>query len=310
MAGIVYSDYYLPEEKVDSREVLRPHMPDDEAEKFRDFSKIHHVYVEKKREDVEIFISLVDKFFKRTGIPQEDIDYIIHAYPLRYRQGRIAIHYLIQKYFGLNNATVLLMDCQCAANLQAMRFADALIGGNKAKNVMIITNQAGFDFLDRYAKTTIVGDAAGILVMGKENPRASFLDFMSYSDGTFSWNEYNNIPIDFDNFKFIRAGANFITNVIKKNNLTIGDIKLIIPQNINYSLYYNVYAKFIGISPEKLYLNSILDGGHTADVDIIRNYTDVARSSRLQAGDKFILYGMGIEEMDITYNVGLLRYNG
>ncbi len=310
MAGIVYSDYYLPEEKIDSREVLQGHMGEKEMEIFRDFSKIDYIYVERKRDDVEIFINLVEKFFQRTNIPKDDIDYIIHAYPPRYRQGNIAIHYLIQKYFGLNNAAVLLLDCQCAANLHAMRFADALIEGNKAKNVMIITIQAGLDLSERYGTTTIVGDGAGILVIGKEKPAASFLDFVSVSDGTYSFNEYNHLPTDFDHFKFIRDGSAFINNLVNKNNLTLSDIKLIIPQNINYSTYYNFYAKFIGVPPEKIYLNSILDGGHMADVDIIRNYTDIVRASRLQAGDKFIFYGMGLEGMDITYNACLLQYNG
>lgn len=309
MAGIVYSDYYLPEEKISSREVVGLHLNDKERDNFCNFCKIDHVYIENKRDDFEIFIDLIDKFFKRSNIPKDDIDYIIHAYPPRLMKGNISVHYFLQKYFEMNKATVFAMSLACGTTLQAIQIADALIEAGRAKNVMILTIQIGFEFAERLRTTTIIGDGAGIMVIGKDNTEASIQDYISCSDGSHSFYEYNKIPLDFDHFKFINYGSELINETITKNNLTKDDIKLIIPQNINYHLYYNFYTKFIGISPEKLYLKNLPNGGHLADVDTVRNYTDVIREAALKKGDKFMIYGMGIEEMDITYNTILLQYN-
>lgn len=309
MAGIVYSDYYLPEEKISSRDILSFHLKEKEIESFCDFSKIDYVYVENKRDDIEIFINLVEKFFRQSNIHKDDISYIIHAYPPRLKKENIAIHYFIQKYFGFKNATVFAMNQTCGTTLQAIKVADALVEAGRAKNVMILTIQIGFEMERRFIKTTIIGDGAGVMVIGKQKAESSFLDFISYSDGSYSLNEYNNIPLDFDHLKFVRNGSALINEIIDKNKLTKDDIKIIIPQSINYSSYYNFYAKLIEISPEKLFLMNVPDGGHIADVDPIRNYTDVVRGTTLNSGDKFMMYGMGLEGMDITYNTILLQFN-
>jgi 3-oxoacyl-[acyl-carrier-protein] synthase III len=90
----------------------------------------------------------------------------------------------------------------------------------------------------------------------------------------------------------VNVGADLIKSLLKKNQLTLKDIALIIPQNISVS-GWNFYCQVLEFPKERVFLDNFDDGGHTGDVDIIRNIAEIRKKKLLKPRDFAVIYGIG-----------------
>jgi 3-oxoacyl-[acyl-carrier-protein] synthase III len=313
MAGVVYSDYYLPKNVYNAFEILK--MSNNEnvnnneyCEFFLSQSKLKNICIENEKSEIEIFEMLLDNFFLNDLKPK-DISYIIFTKnPYSLMEGNVCIPYYLRARFEMNSATVIGMFQECATTLQAMQISCALIDSGRANNVMILSMCHVTNMEERFIGTSIVGDGAGVMVIGKQGIKCEIIAEKSTSDGRYSLYEHNKNKQKVNNMDTVKKGVELITDLLKTNGFTAKDIKMIIPQNLNFHGYY-VYVKLLGIPMENMFLKNIPMGGHLADVDTIRNYTDVIREGEIMKDNLFVLYATGAIRpgFDTVYNTVLLK---
>lgn len=315
MADIIYSDYYLPKNTIHVSEFLKcskfkQAQDEDFCECFISQSRLEKIGVETDMQPVEIFDGLLEQFFTTSELGPEDITHFIYTSPDHWTQGEIYIPYYLAAHFGMVNASISGMVQECVTTLQAMQTAAVMVDSGMAKNVLILSICYGWNMGDRYTGSTVVGDGAGILVVGKQGGVGQISGGSSVSDGRFSLYKYKKLPPKISGLEIARKGAEFILGLLKTNGLTLDDIRTIVPQNINYSEYH-MYSQYLGIDMQRIYLENISNGGHLAEVDSIRNLTDIRRASAVSPGDKLLLYGSGTigAGMDAVYNGVLLTLN-
>ena len=305
MAGIIYANYYVPEDKVPTSEFVEEKI----ASVFIKQYKLEYVYIEKKRDPVEIARTLVKKFFDTGGCKPGEISHIIYTASPNLKKDKVCIPYFLQSCFQMNSAAILLMKQECNSVLQAIQLASALVDSGKADKVMILGMSYGTDKKERFIRTTVIGDGAGLMVIGKEGYQARVKDFISVSDGRFSQDQYENREHKRDSLDIVRSGADLILGLLKRSNLEIKDIDIIVPQNINF-LGFFAYARILGINPDRVFSKNISGGGHMVDIDTIRNYSDYAAGigpGSQHGNAPFILYGTStIDAFNITYDVILM----
>lgn len=314
MAGIVYSDYYMPESCRDAIEILkyssRQEVKDEEfCDYFISQSRLKNICIEKELNEVEIFDRLIDKFFISKDIKPEEISHIIYiTFPGELIKKEICTPYLLQTKYNLSTATVMTMYQDCATVIQSIQIAEALIDSGNAKNIMILSICQEHKIENRFIGTTIVGDGAGIMVVGSRDFECEILKIKSVANGRFSYNLYNHINEEIWTMDLLKRGAGLILELLKESNIDISAVQSIIMQNLNHSGYY-AYSKFLNVSLNKLYLQNIPNGGHLAAADTIRNYSDVLREDKVCKDGYFLLYAAGTvgAGMDFTINAALLR---
>jgi 3-oxoacyl-[acyl-carrier-protein] synthase III len=303
MSGIIYSDYYTPEDTLPTSEFVEAKI----ATAFIKQYKLEKVFVEKKRNQVEIFKSLLDRFFAETGIKPGEISHIIYTASQNLGDNTVCIPFLLQSSYKMGSAAVILLKQSCNSVMQGLQAAAALVDTGKSDRVMILSMSYGTPKENRFIKTTVVGDGAGIMVVGKEGYKTRIVDFISRSDGRYSWDQYEKREHQRDSLAVIRDGSDVIMELLKRNRMEITGLATIIPQNLNY-LGFFAYARILGIQLNKIYAKNISLGGHLVDVDTIRNYSDYEREILAGPGqEKFVLFSTStISGYNLTYDAMLL----
>ena len=328
MVKIIYSDYYLPLDRIDIQDTInaKTNFPlpngynsmEDFLKDFSEESKLKKIAIENKKDLVQIFAQLLNRFFKITGIPHSEIKYIFYTNPMNnIIKNGTSVPYCLQSMFKMDKAAVLILDQKCATSLFVLEIARALLEKDK-KSYALILSPCMIDKLeDRFIHFTSCGDAAAIMTLKNnyEDKGFAIAGSRSLSDGSFSYERYriNSVKKDAligsidDRMKIIEKGIGVITNLLADNGLSPRDLRLLLPQSVNYYAYY-IYSKLLKIPMEKIFTDNIPDGGHLGDVDLLRNFTDVVKKQEFSPGDYILLYGVGSDGTDINYNALLLHY--
>ncbi len=315
MAGIIYADYYTPAEYMNVSRIFS--FLHDGEQKKKEFFKNYcpknmdgskfNIYIENEKDEIAMLNVLAERFFQQSPVSPQDISHLIYASPYNAHMGDIYVPYVLHKLCKFQNTSVMRIDQQCVSAMGALEIAAALVDSGKGTNIMIACLSREPDMEARFLGNTIVGDGAGLMIVGKDNGQARIIDYVSVSDGSYSYNAYHNKKEEADFLQDVRRGTDTVTKILRATGREIQDIKVIIPQNVNYSVYY-LYTRFLGIEQEKMYLKNIFNGGHLRDVDTIKNYVDAVNDNTLQDGDQCMLFGSGTHGNDATYNAILLEY--
>lgn len=307
MFGIKYSDYIVPDKLEPVEDLLRYHFDGnkEQAAHFIRQSGLKHIYMDEELSPIRVFTQLLDKFHASSQ-SNEEITHIIYTNPTNVMEDDICVPYLLQKLYKFDKASVIVMDQQCGSTLQSIQVAWSLLYSGLAQNVMILSLSCHIKPEDRFIGTTVVGDGAGLLIIGSGNLQAQIIQAGSLSNGWYSYLKYKQELDRMDPVEIVKSGVSFINDFWESNHVQINDVKLFIPQSIN--LYgYSIYASLLGYPLDKMFLDNVPNGGHLGDVDTIRNYTDAISGKRINQGDLFTLYGLGSIGMDVSYNIILLE---
>ena len=319
MSKIIYSNYYVPEKKISAQEILSgcENISDEEKNAFLEQSGLNDIAIADK-ELIDVFDKLVEECLSNIQCDRKKIRYLLYTNPNNIHFNKnVSIPYYIQKKYGLDNCSILTIDQKCSTSLECLYLSKLICEKKDDEYVMILSPCfMKYDTVqDRFISFTICGDAAGILVIGND-PSCSgieIVDINSVSDGGYSLEQYGANDKTATNYSSVDArivtiqnGVNVIKKLLKKNGVTVDDVKLFVPQSIN-KYAYNVYANFLRMDKEKVYLKNIPNGGHLGDVDTIRNIHDILKNEELHKNDNIVFYGLGSDGTDINYSALLCR---
>jgi 3-oxoacyl-[acyl-carrier-protein] synthase III len=340
--GISYVDFYLPEERVSIhelietekrfdhaavRELIHAHgrqvegLPasqlfaiESNAAIFRLYNdtarlesdirsrwNISHARVEKERAVIDVFRLLLDRCFAETGLLPEDIDHLLYcSYNQNmYQVDRTCIPYALQDSYGMHRCTTTVLFRDCASVMAAIEYAEGLMATGKARHCLILCANM-VEKMPRLLDFTVVSDSAGLALLSWDAP-------LRVVDHRSSSRNLQNGAAKHNSMQIAEEGVRMIREILAANGLALSDVHRIVTNNTNEVIYRHVYARLLGVAPEKLLSGNTNDGGHCGNVDMIRNLKDVFDRRQPDRDGHVLLYNAGGTDRYHTWNAILLH---
>lgn len=313
MSKIIYSDYYIPSNTVPAKDILRNSNVfllvnsssdiNTSVDKYIRSSGINEVAVEKELDLINIFSTLITRMLENNNIVPDKIKNIFYTNYEDYDYNdMVSVPYYLQEKFELCNAAVVILNQNCSSSLQAVRMADAL--NKKGEYSLILSSSFQKQEVDRYIDLTILGDGAGIILVGDDsNEGLKIIDTFGVSDGSASYYSYGvNPKIKEDKYALLKLKMILFDSFKKAIRKTaanyenwFSESKYIITSNIT-NIYMDNYVK----ETSKVYVNC--DKGHIGDVDISLNLRKLTDLNKFYKGDKIVLLALGgdIKSTNVT----------
>lgn len=271
------------------------------------------------------------------GLTTADIDYVIFATmtPDYYFPGSGA---LLQNKLGLPHVPTLDIRQQCTGFIYGLQVADALLRSGAAKRLLLVGAEVHSGFMPwkdtevvfgrhesalsdeerafntRYRdRTVLFGDAAGAVVLARDDSPQGLVDSVLHSDGQyaeklyvpsgFKWRPYitesmvregRHIP-EMDGPRVFRVAISklpeAVHEVLARAHKRLDDVALLLAHQANLRLNEAV-QRALGLPDERVY-NNIQRYGNTTAATIPIAYHECRKNGRIQPGDLVCFVALG-----------------
>jgi len=234
---------------------------------------------------------------------------------------------IIQGKIGAERAAAFDLNAACSGFVYALAVAKQFVETGFYKHILIVACEGLSRIVDWKDRATCVlfGDGAGAVVVGPVDRGYGIKAMEIGADGTLGHNitipccymsqddlakrpheKKNVIWMDGSEvFKFaVRTMAYASEKVISESNLTLDDIKLIIPHQANIRIIEGA-AKRIGVSEDKVYVN-VHDYGNVSSACIPIALYETVKKGMISQGDYIVLVGFG---GGLTWASALIRWS-
>ena len=224
----------------------------------------------------------------------------------------------VQDYLGATRAGAFDLSAACSGFVYALNMATQAIATGSVRNAVVVGSETMSRVLDWEDRGTCIlfGDGAGAVVLKGSSVPGGVMASELRSDGSggdllylpaiyhnsvptlgpeYFGNGHKHNTIGMDGrqvFRFAtRVVSQSIMNVLRKSELTVEDIDLIIPHQANIRIIEYV-AKKLKVPMDKFYLN--LDrAGNTSAASIPIALCDAVEDGRLKPNDNVVFVGFG-----------------
>jgi 3-oxoacyl-[acyl-carrier-protein] synthase-3 len=235
---------------------------------------------------------------------------------------------LIQAGLGCNGCAAFDLNAACSGFVYALAVADQFIQSGAYQHVLVVgsdTMSRVVNFSDRNT-CVLFGDGAGAVVLSAEASSRNYIWFRLRADGSQAKlielgglgrrapGASAPVPVTLDSCDFLRMSGREVfrfavamivklfREVLAENELTLDDIDLIIPHQVNQRILNNACEQ-LGLPPEKVMVN--LDRyGNTSGGSVPIALDEAVRSGRLKRGNLALLMAFG---GGLTWSSALLR---
>ena len=253
----------------------------------------------------------------KADINQDEIDMII--------VGTLSSDYFfpgvsaqLQEKLGLKTIGAFDIKAACSAFIYSLSIADQFVKTGMANTVLVVGAEAQTKLIDKSTKgrdiAVLFGDGAGAAIIQRSNDESQILSTHLHCEGkniknlwmeapgTSPGSWFKNQTYDMKRFSPIMNGREVFRNAVKRfpevinesliyNNLSINDIKLIIPHQANYRISQAV-AKQMGVDINMVYSN-IHKYGNTTAASIPIALTEALEDGLIKKGEHIILAAFG-----------------
>jgi 3-oxoacyl-[acyl-carrier-protein] synthase-3 len=219
----------------------------------------------------------------------------------------------VQAEIGAGNAFAYDLNAACSGYLYGLDLADKYISSRPDMKILLIgseTLSARVNWQDRNT-CVLFGDGAGACVLSGGSRGHGVLDAHLRSDGRL-WNLlYMNSPKSCnpdleqnsqdccyiqmtgrDVFKHaVKAMESSVLEVLRRNNLTIDDVVLMIPHQANIRILHKLMER-LGVAAEKVYIN-VDKYGNTSAASIPIALDEAHRQGLIKRGDLLLFCSFG-----------------
>ncbi len=244
---------------------------------------------------------------KNSNIDKNEIDLIVCA-TMTADNYTPSVACMVQEKLGLGeNVTAFDVNAACTGFVFALKIVASMLNTYHKKALVIgcETLSRIINFEDRNT-CVLFGDGAGAIVVEKDEKNEEFYTCSLGNDKVLI---AENVEMNFEmknkvlksdflkmedrkSFKFaINAVEKSINNILDMTNLTLEDIKLIIPHQANQRIINNV-AKKLNVSNDKFFVN-LEKYGNTSAASIPMAFCEAFELNEIAKGDKVILVGFG-----------------
>jgi 3-oxoacyl-[acyl-carrier-protein] synthase-3 len=301
---------YVPEKKLTNHDLEKMVDTSDEWITQRTGIKERFISAENQYAS-DLAVKAIEDLAAASGKPLDDVDYVIVATftPDFYTPSCAA---LVQRALGLRETVgVLDINAACAGFVQGLFIANSFVTSGLAKKILVIGAEVISKIVDYSDRNTCVlfGDGAGAALVEQSKNGAGFLAGHYGSDGNGSERLFcsglsrrmhgTELHIQNHIWQDGRAVYNFaiktvprgMRELVRKANLTIGDIDWFVPHSANMRMI-SFICKELKIPMEKT-LTSAEQYGNTSAASIPLAIRLAAKEKKLEKGDILALYGFG-----------------
>jgi 3-oxoacyl-[acyl-carrier-protein] synthase III len=326
-SSVEYMDYYLPDTIISVDDIIQAADLNDAqgnisktlfCANFKNESKLDKIAVFGGQEKlVTPVTNMLNKLFDETKVSASEIHYILCGNELLLNDNSVSMVHYIREKFNLHNAVIIPLLQPCTASLIGMGMSGYLLDQPNKKMIIITANKWPKTcdrwpvVKSRFIDYTVLGDGIGIMLIGKEENGIEIAGWNSISYGNASLDKVNQIKecrsfLDI-RMNVIRKGVSFIEDTLKQKGLTTKDLTVIIPPNVNYTVFDTLYSNYLNVG-NLFYLENLSYGGHIGDVDLIRNLKDYMKIRSPEGKKHVLLYSIDIEPtFDINYQSILIK---
>jgi len=259
------------------------------------------------------------------GVDALDIDLIIVA-TMSPDMPFPATACFIQDLIGARRAAAFDVSAACTGFVYGLSVASSMIESGLARHILVIGAETLSRIVDWTDRNTCVlfGDGGGAAVVSKDGEGGTIIDHVIHANGASADLLYmpaggakfpateQTVRDHLHYLKMTGKGlykeattsmASVVLEVLKKNNLTINDMDLLIPHQANLRIIHST-AKKLEISPEKAYVN-IQKYGNTSAATIPIAMAEAFGDGSIRRDSYVVLTAFG---SGMTWGSTLLRY--
>ncbi len=269
-------------------------------------------------------IRAVENLLNKINKDPKDIDLIIFC-TITPDNNTPSCACLVQKSIGALNATAFDLNAACTGFIYGIVVTDSLLSSGKYRNAIVIGSEVLSKIIDWKDRNTCVlfGDGAGAVYIERSENGSAIIDTYTRSVGEKSDSLISKaiplsnfmmdreLDIDFsihmdgrEVFKFaVSSMVEGIDVLLKNNDISIGDIKFIVPHQANKRII-EAAAKRLKVDVDKFFTN-LGKYGNTSAASIAIALSELGNSCSLSKGDLVILVGFG---GGLTYGSVLIKW--
>ena len=296
--GIAATSYYLPPKELSIEELGdQVGMSAERRQKFRHVHGLRSVRVCDGEDAADLAVKAAEQLFKKQQVDPDEVDLVIayHTLYITSLEPRTLVGE-IQHRLRLKQSVGFSISGQyCASIISALRVARSLIASGAARTALLIGVDSFAGSLKREIDDiTLQGEGATAALVRKDCRTNRVLALSNTVEGslfrgiscTAEENERFNLLYFLTSRRIIRSTLNSLS-------LTLDDIRLIIPHNINYSSWFRLLDQ-LKCPRDKFYGDNIGRYGHICGSDLMINLTDITTQERLKRGDYAMLLVVGL----------------
>ncbi|HEY2574821.1 MAG TPA: 3-oxoacyl-[acyl-carrier-protein] synthase III C-terminal domain-containing protein [Streptosporangiaceae bacterium] len=198
---------------------------------------------------------------------------------------------------GLGHAVAFTVTHQaCAAGLLAVDLAGRLLAsdGDPAARALVIAGEKAFTPIAQLVpETSIFAEGSSACLVRADGPRDRLLSYVSLARGEYDGkpDERRQLAARFQQ-EFPRTLAQVIGTAVERAKLRPGDIRLILPHNVN-KVSWRLLCKAMGFPVERVLLDNVPTAGHSFCADPFINHQSATARGLLQPGDPYLVAAAG-----------------
>lgn len=310
MLNIEAASYYIPASYIDLNEANELYgLSRNELKVFTRLYGLKKIPYADNMTLNELLFSSLDKLFAENDINRNDIKLLIYAHTSKVVMSfSDSVTHAIKDRYHLTNAIAFGVTINnCASTISAIEMSAALLSNMPAgSKALIVVGELTFTTVQKVIpKISILGDASSVLLVGNTAKQHRLLAVGSVvegasADGVWMTPEQNQqYERDYAPM-FSRA----IHRAITKAGLSLSDVKLILPHNVNLPAWSKL-VKQLSYPLEKVYLDNVGRYSHCFGSDNIINFVDALKINKLQSGDYYMMATVGLGSF---YSAAIFQY--
>jgi len=299
--GIGEVAYYLPSCTLSLDMLAKEKKLESKQNVMREFG-FNKVRVASKETTYDIAERAVKKLIQNSQVLPTDIDVLLYSsaltdlsnYKKKPKDATELFQYpalKLQYNLGFTKARVVgISQAGCVSFLQSLQIAYDMIKAEPEVNRVLCVSS---DILPKESRREILYNVisdGGCAAFVERNTKTNRIVAYSQVTKGFFWNSRENKNEIVASY-FVTA-RHVINDALKKAGLTMKDIKLVIPHNVNMKSW-EALLKILEIPKSKLFSRNIKRFGHTIAADNIINLSDATNSGLVKRGDYLLLFTFG-----------------
>ncbi|MEA1910342.1 MAG: beta-ketoacyl-ACP synthase III [Spirochaetota bacterium] len=317
---------FIPEKRVTNDDLSKIMDTSDEWIKSHTGIENRHV-AEKGVTAADLAAGAAKVALERADLTAEELDMIILTTATPDYMGFPATACVVQDRIGAKNAGAFDMVAGCTGFIYAIDNAKNMILAGTAKNVLVVGTEVLTQVSNMQDRDTAVlfGDGSGAVIISEAPGKVSSMEHaILKSDGSgaevlmrkvggikypFVDGEttFNDTALYMDGqavYKFaVKVNTNLIKELLERSNLTIDEIKWIIPHQANIRIL-QAAAKRLRIPLEKFYFN-LMEYANTSSASIPIALNEVYEKGLIKRGDNILFTGFGA---GLTYGGTIVKW--
>jgi 3-oxoacyl-[acyl-carrier-protein] synthase III len=308
-ASLSHLSYYLPPGIMTVDELAeRTSLSPEKLNLYKEVHGLRVIHTADGETAAEMVIKAAGRLLVESGTDPLDVDAVIlyHTMYLTSLEPSTLVGH-IQHELGLKRAVGFsIWEQYCASIITAMRVGQSMIRAGSARQVLLVGTDCFFGSSIREIEgITLQGEAGSAVLMTGGGERNRLVALSSHTDGSL-YKGVHCSPGEFERFNLIYflSTTRTIQRTLKKARLTLDDISLIIPHNINLSSWARILS-ILKCDERKFFGDNIQRHGHVFGTDLVMNLSDAIAAGRLHEGEYALLVTAG---MGANWGCAVIRH--